>query len=300
MDEAAARQVVLAALGEEAVALRHQPFGHHSVTYEAVLAGCSVMLHMHREATTFAGTAHNLAVLGGLGLPVPKLLRVDTSLSEFPFAYTILERIEGRDLRYELPAMTEAQVEVLAEQVVGFQRAVATLPTGDGYGFVPIGATGPHRSWTALVEADQQPWPETATAGLGDRLRALFERYRPELDAIPATCFLDDVTTKNVIVHEGVLQGIVDLDTVCYGDPMYMLGLTATAIVADLEASQLRYVEALRRAWRLTEEEYGRACFYSALMGMDFLRKFGADAPAWAARMESAIEGWMRRADAGV
>ena len=263
------------------------------MTYEAVLPGRSVMLHMHREAATFAGTAHNLAVLGGLGLPVPMLLLVDTSLADFPFAYTIFERIEGRDLRYELPEMSDAQVETLAGQVVRCQQAVATLPAGDGYGFVPIGAKGPHQSWTAVVEADQQPWPETETAGLGDRLRALFERYRPVLDAIPATCFLDDVTTKNVIVHEGVLQGIVDLDTVCYGDPMYMLGLTATAIVADLDASQLRYVEALRRAWRLTDAEYRRACFYSALMGMDFLRKFGADDRAWAGRMETAIAKWI-------
>ena len=70
---------------------------------------------------------------------------------------------------------------------------------------------------------------------------------------------------------------------------MYMLGLTATAIVADLDASQLRYVDALRRAWRLTDAEYRRACFYSALMGMDFLRKFGADDRAWAGQMEIRI-----------
>ena len=100
-------------------------------------------------------------MLGGLGLPVPKLLRVDTSLAAFPFAYTIFERIEGRDLRYELPEMSDAQVETLAGEVVRCQRAVATLPAGDGYGFVPIGAKGPHQSWTAVVEADQQPWPET-------------------------------------------------------------------------------------------------------------------------------------------
>lgn len=296
MDEAAVRLLVRTELGEEVLALRHQPFGHHSVTYEAVLAGGSVMVRMHPDPATFAGTANNLAVVGALGLPVPRLLRIDTSLAAFPFAFTILERIEGRDLRYELPAMTNAQVERLAEQIAGFQRAVATLPPGDGYGFVPIGARGPHASWTAVVEADQRPWPAFADAALRERLRAMFESYRPLLDAIPPTCFLDDITTKNVIVHHGELQGIVDLDTVCYGDPMYMLGLTATAIVADLDATQLRYVAALRHAWQLTDADYRRACFYSALMGMDFLRKFGADDPPWAARMESAIAAWIDEA----
>jgi len=39
--------------------------------------------------------------------------------------------------------------------------------------------------------------------------------------AVPAICFLDDLTTKNVIVQDGVLQGVVDFDHVCYGDPLF-------------------------------------------------------------------------------
>jgi hypothetical protein len=90
--------------------------------------------------------------------------------------------------------------------------------------------------------------------------------------------------------------GIVDVDVVCYGDPMYMLGLTTTAIIADLDTVQLRYVDALRKAWRVTDVQYRRACLYSALMGMDFLRKFGAADSAWAARMELAIAQWTLKA----
>ena len=47
-------------------------------------------------------------------------------------------------------------------------------------------------------------------------------------------CFLDDLTIKNVIVAEGKLQGIVDFDWVCYGDPLYMIALTQTAVVSDI------------------------------------------------------------------
>jgi len=299
LDKSAVRQLVKTVLHEDLLDLRLQPFGHHSVTYAVRLANRSVMVRMHRDPRTFEGTANNLEVLRRLGLPVPDLLYLDASLAAFPFAYTVLERFEGRDLRYELPAMTSAQIDVLARQIVSFQEAVATLPEGNGYGFVPIGSPAPHATWTALVEADQHPWPETRTPGLAERLHDLFEAYRPELAALPATCFLDDVTTKNVIVHEGVLQGIVDLDVVCYGDAMYMLGLTATAIIADLDATQLRYADALRNAWRLTDAEYRRSCLYSALMGMDFLRKFGGADDAWATKMEHAIAQWMFSAERG-
>jgi hypothetical protein len=46
----------------------------------------------------------------------------------------LLEKIPGRDLRYELPTMSAAQMTHLAEQIVGFQRVVATLPPGNGFG----------------------------------------------------------------------------------------------------------------------------------------------------------------------
>jgi hypothetical protein len=42
---------------------------------------------------------------------------------------------------------------------------------------------------------------------------------RDALDAIRATPFLHDTTTKNVIVtHDGVVSGIVDVDDLCFGD----------------------------------------------------------------------------------
>ena len=43
-----------------------------------------------------------------------------------------------------------------------------------------------------------------------------FERYFAQIRPTP---FLDDTTTKNVIVHEGKLSGIVDVDWICFGYP---------------------------------------------------------------------------------
>ena len=52
---------------------------------------------------------------------------------------------------------------------------------------------------------------------------------------------LDDITTKNVIVSAGELQGFVDFDNVCYGDPLYMLGLTMVAILLLHIAGALKH-----------------------------------------------------------
>ena len=42
----------------------------------------------------------------------------------------------------------------------------------------------------------------------------------PTLEAVPPLPFLDDLTTKNVLVDGGRLSGVVDVDVVCFGDPL--------------------------------------------------------------------------------
>jgi aminoglycoside phosphotransferase (APT) family kinase protein len=54
-------------------------------------------------------------------------------------------------------------------------------------------------------------------------VRASLETY---FSSVQPTYFLDDLTSKNVIVQDGELRGLVDFDVVCYDDPLYWLALT--------------------------------------------------------------------------
>ena len=75
-----------------------------------------------------------------------------------------------------------------------------------------------------------------------DRVARLVERRRPGHDAVAPLAFLDDTTTKNVIVHDGRLSGIVDVDVVCYGDALLPVALTKMALHA--RGWETDYVEA--------------------------------------------------------
>jgi hypothetical protein len=48
---------------------------------------------------------------------------------------------------------------------------------------------------------------------------------------IPSHAFLDDTTTKHVIVDAGKLSGIVDVDVVCFGDPLFTTVLAQMALL---------------------------------------------------------------------
>lgn len=280
MNEAQAMALAAEVLGVQPSAVVFQPFGHNSVTYEVMLPAKSVIVRMNVDASVFAATERNIAVLRRLGLPVPVVLASDLSKARYPFAYLLLDKIPGRDLRYEIAGMTAAQMTRLAERIVGFQRRVTALPLGTGYGWVGIGETGSYASWRELVRSEEEP-----TSAVN--FEAYFQQVRP-------VCFLDDITVKNVMIQEGELQGLIDFDCVCYGDPLYWLALTAVGVVSDAGAPGQFYVEELKRLWGLTAEQEQVLAFYCILMAQDFVRRAAMqETPEWNRRMQQATEKWL-------
>jgi aminoglycoside phosphotransferase (APT) family kinase protein len=285
-------------LGEAPLRATRMTFGHSSITFDVVLPDRNVIVRTNTRLTVFAHTARNLAILGDLGLPVPRVLAADLSGARYPFAYMILEKIPGRDLRYELPTMTTAQMTRVAEQIVGYQRLVATLPQGNAFGWAPIGESDRFATWWDLIQAELARRKAGSMDGpvalLVARLPQGIDRCAPYLRAISPTCFLDDVTTKNVIVQDGELRGLIDFDVVCYGDPLLQVGLTATAVIADIGPGAYFYVEELCRHWPLTEEQQRAVWLYAANFGLEFLQRMQADEPPeWTERMLDSVQRWL-------
>ena len=258
----------------------------------------SLIVRTNADPAVFAATERNLSVLTDLGLPVPRVLAVDLSQTRFPFAYLILPRVPGRDLRYELAALTPAQKTHLTAQIVGFQRTVgAALPLGRGFGYVGIGERGPFTSWwEMLAPPENNTTDDVRKTAYHERLRA----FEPHLRSVAPTCFLDDVTVKNVIVENGELRGLVDFDCVCYGDPLYWLALTAVGVVSDVSTPKaFFYVDELCRHLALSDQQMRVFALYAAGMTADFLNKFAAsETLAWNQRMAAAFDGWLIAASA--
>ena len=286
-------ELIRTVLGEEPLEVTHQDFGHQSLTFDVTLPGRSVIVRTHSHLPAFRKTAHNLAVLADLGLPVSRLLAADLTGERFPFAYLLLEKIPGRDLRDELSTMTKPQMTRLAAQIVGFQQQVRMLPAGTGFGYAPLGETGPFATlWDFLHEG------EAATAGVMEpRLKLLLQAQEDELRQAVPVCFLDDLTTKNVLVENGILQGLIDFDFVCCGDPLFWLGLTATVIVLDLGTGELFYAEELCRLLSLTPKQRQRVALYAAWISLGFLHKaVGKPPEVWQTRLTNTRERWLAEA----
>ena len=287
------RGLIQDVLGETPGAVTHRDFGHQSLTFEVALPGRAVIVRTHSDLRAYAKTAQNLAVLARLGLPVSRVLAADLTGNRFPFAYLLLEKIPGQDLRDELGAMSRAQMTRLAEQIVGLQRQVMALPAGDGFGYAALGETGPFASlWDFLHEG------EAATKGVREpRLTALVAAREEYFQQAKPICFLDDLTIKNVLVQNGELQGLIDFDVVCYGDPLFWMGLTETVTVVDLGLCERFYAEELCRLMRLTAAQRQMVALYAAWISLGFLQKFASsEDEVWRGRLEAARERWLSEA----
>lgn len=137
--------------GEAPTAMTQMTFGHTSLTYGVEVASRQVVVRTHSDERLYAGALRTMKALGDLGLPLPEVIGADVTKSEFPFAYMLIERLAGRDLRYELAAMTTDQTSTLAEQLVRYQRLVTAQASGAGYGYVAPGERGEHDSWLGVL-----------------------------------------------------------------------------------------------------------------------------------------------------
>jgi hypothetical protein len=192
----------------------------------------------------------------------------------------ILKRLRGEDLGVVYNRMKSTQKQSLAMQIAAIQDTVGGLPPGPGYGYLTSYETRRYaESWWAVLESGLAAARQNITAAgffdpvNVDRARAAAESFHGYFQQVQPLPFLDDTTTKNVIIHEGALQGIVDVDSVCFGDRLYVLALTQMALLGD--GQDTLYVEQWADAWRLDAVQLRLVQLYTALHCVYFMGELG-------------------------
>lgn len=163
--------------------------------------------------------------------------------------------------------------------VVAAQRIVADLPSVSGkYGYAVSCETAPHSSWSQFLLSGLERCQErVAAAGIFDvgeaePLFAILKDLNSEINAVTATPFLDDTTTKNVIVTaEGRFSGIVDVDVLCFGDPRFTVALTRVALLT--RGLPLDYTATWMQVAGFADDRLFRV--YLALILADFMSERG-------------------------
>jgi aminoglycoside phosphotransferase (APT) family kinase protein len=299
MEEAAATleaaRLLRAALGTEARALTRQTLTESgNLVFRADLAnGETVALRMSPRAGGFAWTGHNLAALRQLGLPVPACRAHGATATG---SYIVLDWLPGEDLARALPALDEDRLTGIAGTVRELQRRVAALPPSRGYGWAPIGRDAAASRWSDLFGAPAASPPEDPLLRRLCSARRSLENYFARVRPI---CFLDDLTTRNLLIADAAVSGVIDVDFVCYGDPLLSVGTTLGNLASEAAGSGqgIHYGRALLRAWNPTGDALRAVWFYASLWALAKLRVAESDGdPPRAGALRSEVELMLERA----
>ena len=227
-----------------------------------------------------AGGVYWNELLRPLGVPLPRILEVSLELSEIEFPFVVLEELSGADLGEIYQSVSAHEKLEIVSEVVRVQAKVSVLPEAGGFGLADSYEKPPaYRTWeaavSAILERAQQRMHQSNHPGATHvaRARHALSRFESYFAAVRPVPFLDDTTTKNVLVDQGRLSGVVDVDQLCFGDPLLTIGLTHTALLSD--GRDVDYIQYWMNLLKLNKQQRQVVDVYTLLFCVDFMSELG-------------------------
>ena len=99
------------------------------------------------------------------------------------------------------------------------------------------------------------------------------EELEPYFAGVQPVAYLDDISTKNLLIHEGRVTGVIDIDEMGMGDKLTYVAMTNMALLNM--GCDTDYVTYLLDAMQVTEEEKKAFAFYTLLYCVEFMGERG-------------------------
>ena len=218
------------------------------------------------EENAYAETIHWLTELSVLNIPIPKVL---THGSYEDYQYLILDFIPGEDIGLVYATLTTAEKKQIAKDVMEIQKKVARLQ-------LPEDASW---SWVDFVNemldraADRISQNGYFDIGKVTRIKDEMTALDGYFSKVKPVAYLDDISTKNLLIHNGKLSGVIDIDWMGVGDNLTFIAMTYVALRnMDCETD---YVDYLLEERGCTEEERKAFLFYGLMFCVDFMGERG-------------------------
>jgi len=225
------------------------------------------VLRLSEEKEAYRETIYWLDRLADLDIPVPKVLAKGFFEG---YEYVVLTYLEGKDIGLIYAELAEEEKRSIAHEIVTIQKKMEKLKLEN----VPI-------DWSWKVEVDgildrakeriaQNGYFEISKVDVlfkvGEELEEYFATIKP-------IAYLDDVSTKNLLIYNGHISGIVDIDWMGMGDKLTYVALTNMALL-NMECDT-DYVQYILEEMQLSPVQKKAFHFYTLMFCVDFMGERG-------------------------
>ncbi len=224
------------------------------------------ILRCSKDEDAYKATVYWLSKLSVCEIPIPIVISKGTYKD---YSYLILSHIPGDDIGNVYDVLSDSEKSQIAKQVVEIQRRVSSIdiPTGTAW------------TWNSFIDEQlnranerikRKRYFDTEKIHTIKKIRQEIKEY---LDAVRPTPYLDDISTKNLLIYEGKVSGIIDIDWLGLGDMLTFVALTKVALLnMDLDT---RYIDYLLNEIHPNTIEYKAFVFYCLLYCIDFMGERG-------------------------
>lgn len=142
----------------------------------------------------------------------------------------MLSKLPGTDITNVIDTLSDDELTAIAREISHIFKQLREIPNNGRFGDKLGDDSKLLESWTdcmeELVNNAKERGLQTGVmdGDLESLLNEVFDRYRDYFNHVEATTYFDDMSSKNVMVHEGEFSGLVDLDALAQGDPLETIG----------------------------------------------------------------------------
>ncbi|HEY1074876.1 MAG TPA: aminoglycoside phosphotransferase family protein [Patescibacteria group bacterium] len=247
--------------------------------YEAKLPDQSVIVRIGVTNNNLLGSSKYIPMFQQQGINVPELLAEDYTGTFIPYPYHVLSMLEGQDLPDVIAELNHDQLTNLAHEIAHIVKTLEKLPTNGKFGWVGADELHLVDSLTIEIENELQRANERMRqTGIFDedlwqKVNDIFQSNKTYFDNAKSLFYYDDLNSKNVMIHAGKFNGLVDLDGVKYGDPIQSIG----AIRANWPGTEYGdfYTEQVMKALDLTNEQKRLVDVYAVIHRYSWMSENG-------------------------
>jgi len=278
--EEIASSVVCSMTGEKVLQISRMITGDQHFVYDIITNENKYVIRMTDigQKNKFISAIYWQEMLLPIGVPLAKFIAADLEDAFSPFPALLMMRLPGNDLCNVYLSLTDNDKYHLANEMVNIQAMTNQLPDGPSYGIADsYERITKDKSWYDFLVQKIHLFAEIIrqTAFFNsieiEKVLDTAKNLEDDLREVRARPFLWDATERNVIVHNAKISGIVDVDEICFGDPLFVLGLTYTAL--ENEGYDTLYCDYWGEALRLDNKAKIRLEFYRLFYVIVFMRK---------------------------
>lgn len=251
--------------------------GYGNYVYKISFNEEEFVLRMNFGREAYKDTIYWLEKLKPLDLPVPEVISKGIYKE---ISYLILTYIQGDDLGNVYSALSEYDKRDISREIVQIQSKVSTLPQNRGYGYLTSYEDDNYKSsWKEVIiehlDRSRNRIKENKIFDdkKVDSIEELLSQYDEYFSNIKPTPFLDDLSSKNILINKGKVSGVIDFDWICFGDKLYYVALTNMALISL--GYDTAYVDYLMEEMKASDTEKNILRLYTLIFCADFMSEKG-------------------------